>query len=427
MSLKYIDKNGASHDVAGISPGGNIEYGAVATRKGSVTFESIDTPTNDGYVWQQVTFPNPMPDDDYEVTWHFNTSGDSVTFSVVNVTNKTQEGFRIWIRNSSVDRVIGPHTLYWKAFKLYDVADAEALYSTVQDIEAMVPDSASSTNKFATANDLRTETRSLDRRLDDVEDAIPSSASITNKLATAEDVAEAMANAGLPVCSEVPSSPKDKDVMLYIGEETGFTKGGIYQYVADPGAWVLISTADVDLSKYETSWTGTKAEWDALPADEKKQYKIANITDDVIGGEVADEVTDGLMIPVTSNAVFDKLAELIKIGPGTGNNANYIQIGDILICYGYVTPTIDCTNSVSTDLSKLYHGVNTTTIPAFAKAFAERPKISIIPMVEAGNDGWLTGVTANANGIIRVKVTSGTYDSNKHWNFDYIAIGRAAT
>lgn len=351
MSLKYIDKNGASHDVAGISPGGNIEYGAVATRKGSVTFESIDTPTNDGYVWQQVTFPNPMPDDDYEVTWHFNTSGDSVTFSVINVTNKTQEGFRIWIRNSSVDRVIGPHTLYWKAFKLYDVADAEALYSKVLDIEAMIPSSASSTNKFATADDLRTETRTLDRRLDDVEDAIPSSASITNKLATAEDVEEAMANAGLPVCSEVPSSPKDKDVMLYIGEETGFTKGGIYQYVADPGAWVLISTADVDLSCYETSWTGTKADWEALPTQEKAKYQIVNITDDVSSLSVTDSVTDGDMRPITSNAVYD-LVNHIATATVTVSNATgtltFKKTGKVVTVYGELTNTTGAVVSLGT-------------------------------------------------------------------------------
>lgn len=303
MSLKYRDKNGAEVVLAGLTPGGDIEYGAVATRKGNYTISSaVAAQTGDSAT---ITFSEPMPDNDYEII--FNTA--SARLALIS-SEKTVNGFKLSWFNTSDSATAATVILSYTAFKLYTVADAETLYSKVLDIEEMIPSSASSTNKFATADDLRTETRTLDRRLDDVEDVIPSSASITNKLATAADVEEAMENTGLPVCSEVPSSPEDKDVMLYIGDETGFTKGGIYQYVADPGAWVLISTADVDLSKYETSWTGTKAEWDALSADEKKQYKIANITDDVIGGEVADEVTDGLMSPVTSNAVYDKFVTL---------------------------------------------------------------------------------------------------------------------
>ena len=311
MSLRYRDKNGAERVISGLTPGGDIEYGAVATRSGTVGSPTITIPANNIY-GAQVTFDTAMPDADYEVTLTAVTLptnlGGKLNFEVY---AKTANGFTIGMYNGNDVNCAGV-SMKWKAFKLYTVADAEALYSKVLDIEAMIPSSASSTNKFATADDLRTETKTLDRRLDDVEDVIPSSASIINKLATAADVEEAMANAGLPVCSKVPSSPKDKDVMLYIGDETGFTKGGIYQYIADPGAWVLISTADVDLSKYETSWTGTKAEWDALSASEKKQYKIANITDDVIGGEVADEVTDGDMRPVTSNAVFDELATKVS-------------------------------------------------------------------------------------------------------------------
>jgi len=336
MSLKYRDKNGAEHVLAGLTPGGDIEYGAVATRQGTVTIPSLAANT---LTTTEITFSESMPDNDYEVTFTVSSlngpQGGNTSFMPF---SKTPNGFIVAGYNGN-SAVVEGTKLMWKAFKLYTVADAEALYSTVQDIEAMIPSSASSTNKFATADDLRTETRTLDRRLDDVEDVIPSSASIINKLATKEEVEEAMENAGLQVCSEVPSSPTDKDVMLYIGEETGFTKGGIYQYTADPGAWVLISTADVDLSKYETSWTGTKAEWDALPANEKKQYKIANITDDVIGGEVADVVVDGDMRPVTSNAVFEHAPIRIKEYVFTAEQASTlcnITEDNGFIAFGYV-------------------------------------------------------------------------------------------
>lgn len=297
MSIRYRDNNGAETVVSGMTPGGNLETGAVATREGTFV---IPAKSSAAATQIQVTFSEPMMDADYVVEL----TQDQSAATSMEVYSKTASGFRV---NTFATQAQSALTCQYKAFKLYEVADAEQLYSEVTDIEAMVPSNASSTNKFATINDLTGETRSLDRRLDDVEDVIPNDATIANKLATAEDVAEAMANAGLKVTDTIPASPQDGDVLLYIGTEEGFTKGGIYQYSATQDEWILISTADVDLSHYETSWTGTKAEWDALTSAEKKKYQLANITDDVIGGEVADEVTDGLMSPVTSNAVYDSI------------------------------------------------------------------------------------------------------------------------
>lgn len=77
---------------------------------------------------------------------------------------------------------------------------------------------------------------------------------------------------------------------LYVGTTTAtYTKGTIYECQlvpeSDPAeyAWVAISTADVDLSNYQTSFTGTKAEWDALTSAQKALYNIVYITDDNSG------------------------------------------------------------------------------------------------------------------------------------------------
>lgn len=77
---------------------------------------------------------------------------------------------------------------------------------------------------------------------------------------------------------------------LYVGTTTDtYTKGTIYECQlvpeSDPAkyAWVAISTADVDLSNYQTSFTGTKAEWDALTSAQKALYNIVLITDDNSG------------------------------------------------------------------------------------------------------------------------------------------------
>lgn len=91
--------------------------------------------------------------------------------------------------------------------------------------------------------------------------------------------------------TELPTATVDNLDKCYIltDDQIGYTKGGIYQCQlvpeSDPAEyeWVLISAADVDLSDYQTSWTGTKAAWDALPAADKALYTLVYITDDNSG------------------------------------------------------------------------------------------------------------------------------------------------
>ena len=303
MSLKYIDHNGAAHDIAGLSPGGNIETGAVATRTGTIPVPALTPEQQSDAI--AVTFSEAMPDADYLVLVN-NVS----TRTICVIQQKTANGFTAWVKNVSASNEVA-YNISYTAFKLYEVADAEQLYSKVTDMEAMIPSNASSSNKFATIQDVTGETRSLDRRLDDVEDVVPNTATISNKLATAADVAAAMANAGLKVVDTIPTAPENNDVILYVGATTeDYEKGGIYQYNATQAAWILISTADVDLSTYETSWTGTTAQWNALAQTEKVKYQLVNITDDAAGQTVVDAVTNGDMRPITSNAVYDLINQI---------------------------------------------------------------------------------------------------------------------
>ena len=322
MSLKYRDHNGVSRIISGITPGGNMETGAVATREGTAVMGSISPNTAAS---QQIEFVEALPDADYCV---FTDSGGAGSL-VIDVHSQTVDGFRLNVLNLNSGITISPN-IKWKAFKLYEVADAEALYSTVQDIEDMIPSNASSTNKFATADDLRTDVRGLDRRLDDVEDAIPTSASITNKLVTQSDLSSVEIDKVEDINDVELTDIQDGQTLIWDDSTSKWVNGqGGKTYSAGDG--INISNTDEISAKvddtsittdtndalkvadtYKTIFVGTRAEWDALSTSDKVKYNEAHITDDVIGGEVADEVTDGDMRPVTSNAVYNGLATKVE-------------------------------------------------------------------------------------------------------------------
>jgi hypothetical protein len=144
MSLRYRDKNGAEAILAGLTPGGDIEYGAVATRKGTWSLPQ----TAAGNAYATIVFTEPMPDADYEINLevtsvHWTSAADNHTPFMIQ--DKTANGFTIkFYTFNGFQSVDGNYT----AYKLYEVADAEQLYSDVTDIKAMIPASASSTNNL---------------------------------------------------------------------------------------------------------------------------------------------------------------------------------------------------------------------------------------------------------------------------------------
>lgn len=60
-----------------------------------------------------------------------------------------------------------------------------------------------------------------------------------------------------------------------------------------------------------TLWSGHRADWEALTADEQSKYRYVMFDDDSETGETVDAVTDGDMRAVTSNAVADALVNTI--------------------------------------------------------------------------------------------------------------------
>ena len=166
-----------------------------------------------------------------------------------------------------------------------------------------------------------------------------------------------------------------------------------------------------NLQPYVTTNYIIKAKQSALP------LPFEDAVDEKISDNIINSITSGSMKAATSNAVYDKLASLIKYGSG------YLQIGTILICYGSVAPTINSTTAYS---SGLYYGTDTTT-RAFAKSFASVPIIQITPHPGWGNNGSIIDCARNANGITSVTVISNISDGAKHWNYDYVAIGTASS
>ena len=67
----------------------------------------------------------------------------------------------------------------------------------------------------------------------------------------------------------------------------------------------LARVADYVNGKEKLIFKGTKAQWDALTAEEKAVYTLVGFPDVVEGGAVVvDEVTEGNLNAVTSNAVY---------------------------------------------------------------------------------------------------------------------------
>lgn len=73
------------------------------------------------------------------------------------------------------------------------------------------------------------------------------------------------------------------------------------------------------------TFVGTRAEWDLLSAAEKKQYDLADFTDDTASGVpiISDTVAEGDMNAVTSNAVAKKLLKYKTIEKTESSTYDY--------------------------------------------------------------------------------------------------------
>lgn len=177
MSIRYNNASGQEIIISGLTPGGDIEAGAVDTRTGICT--KTLTP-NSGAI-EDVTFSTPLPDDDYIVdVWQDSTTPYS--HIVINIGNKTANGFRIRFTNVYSD----PLTVNfkWTATKTYTVQHAAQNAEDIAEIKQAMPSGAGSGNKLVTTSQLTNTTSPIVNAVADLQDLVPVGASINNQLVT---------------------------------------------------------------------------------------------------------------------------------------------------------------------------------------------------------------------------------------------------
>jgi len=283
MSLRYRDQNGNTTIIAGLTPGGDIEAGAVAQRTGLIEFNE-DTPT--GVKLVEVTFDSPMPDADYDVQLSLYSNIPS-EFGLCSIdywndsTHKTANGFVFLFYNGTGSTITNRMKFRYTAIKTYTVQHAAETATAVNTIQAAMPSGASSANKLTTASQLSAVENALDARLDSLEDIVPVGTSISNQLINKSELDTAIANVEIDVDDEISSTSENPVENKVIYDALGKKQNLIFK--------------------------GTTAEWNALSVVEKAKYDLVTLTDDSSTGDVVDAVTDGVMKPVTSNAVADAI------------------------------------------------------------------------------------------------------------------------
>ena len=254
MSLKYRDKNGALTVISGLTPGGNLEAGAVATRKGTT---SVPSTSADSDVTVSVAFTDAMPDEDYEVNLHA-----TAYFVIGRISNQTANGFTVTLRNTNSSSSSG--NLDWYAFKTYSVAHAEQNASDIADIKGKIPSTASSSNKLATAKDVSDLSSAVDERLDDLEDAVPVDASITNQLVSTSTMNTALGGKQNTLeFDDTPTAGSDnpvtsdgiKDAIDAVEGYVDDTATDIYEVMGKNGAKNLFKNEAVSTSQHNITFT----------------------------------------------------------------------------------------------------------------------------------------------------------------------------
>lgn len=160
----------------------------------------------------------------------------------------------------------------------------------------------------------------------EVADLVPSTATSSNKLATQAD----LENVEIDVDSALSSSSEN------------------------PVQNKVIKAALDD--KQDNIFEGTLAQWQALPSATKAEYSLVVITDDAdYVGNIVDSVTDGEMSAVTSNAVYDAIAEKQDtLVPGT--NIQIAADGKTISATDTTTGTTYAANNVPSNTTFATNG-----------------------------------------------------------------------
>ena len=241
MSLRYRDSSGNETIVSGLTPGGDIEAGAVATREGTYNLSGTN------WVQQNIVFDSPMPDADYEIITEEHTCAGFTSGQFL-IQNKTANGFTIGIYFTSTTAANNRYSGTWKAVKTYSVQHAAQNAEDITNIKAVIPPAASSTNQLTPKKYVDDADTALDERVSDLEDLIPTGADVTNQLTTKSYVDDAIQNVEIDVDDALDS--------------------------------------DSENPVQNKVFVGTLAEWNALTPTEANKYQLVNIIDDgETGGE----------------------------------------------------------------------------------------------------------------------------------------------
>ena len=277
--------------------------------------------------------------------------------------------------------------IYWKATKTYTVQHAAETAASVAALEAMVPAGAGPSNKLTTQTYVDNADNALDTRLDAVEDAIPTGTTITNQLVNKSTLDTAIANVHIDVDDEISSTSENPVQNKVIYTELGKKQNLIFK--------------------------GTTAEWNALSAQEKAKYDLVSLTDDSSTGDVVDAVTDGVMKPVTSNAVADFLTT--GTGSLTINETLLIPTSSSLqkcgnLCHLYIR-----------GLAKSDITGNGDLIATLPEGYRPYSSISVMLIGSYGNYGY-AGFTANinTNGEIRTSTGSSNFPQDSNLSIDTV-------
>lgn len=284
MSVKYNDKNGVLRDISGLTPGGDLELGAVAQRAGTYVIGAVAA-GGSGFV--HVAFDTALPDSDYEIVLYPSETGERKISCYANAINA--DGFNVIYSNMG-STALSNFQFKWKAFKVYTLQYAEQNASDITTIKSYIPATTSSSNKLVNASEL------ADVDLEDLSDV---------------DV----------------TSIVDGQTLIWDDTNSKWVNGQGGKVYTE-GLGIDIDANDkisVDQTYVPTTFTGTTAEWNALSAAEKAKYTLVSLTDDAdYVGNIVDAVTNGEMSAVTSNAVYGALLGKLdssKIKYGISSNA----------------------------------------------------------------------------------------------------------
>lgn len=247
MSIRYRDSSGVESIVSGLTPGGDIEAGAVMTRSGTFSNTAVMNTTQSS---QTINFDSDMPDADYILDIECN---HGINYSV---SSKTKSGFTL-VLYAPVDyspRPVGTVQFKYTATKTYTVQHAAETAEAVNTIQSLIPAGAGSTNQLTTKNYVDNADTALDGRVSDIEDLVPTGASVTNQLTTKAYVDEAIQHVEIDVDDELDSTSED------------------------PVQNKVVKAA-ID-KKQDKVFVGTVEEWEELTAEEKAIYQLVNLTDD---------------------------------------------------------------------------------------------------------------------------------------------------